>query len=209
MAAGTSSLAPLYFVTGTDLATPVAGAMEFDGTQLHFTEGAGERSSMDVEEWIANTATYQLTSQTAAQKLFNSPTNGALTVDGSRTYAFECAFSLSSMSGTSGSFGFALGGTATISTQKWVANASKTGLDATQSTIFFGMFTAAAASLTANNATTTAFAHIRGIIRVAGGGTIIPQVSLTQAAAAVVGVNSFFRLWPIGTNTQVSQGNWS
>jgi hypothetical protein len=37
LGAGTSSLAPLKFTAGTNLTTPAAGAMEWDGTQLHVT----------------------------------------------------------------------------------------------------------------------------------------------------------------------------
>src|SRR6185437_10797255 len=48
---------------------------------------------------------YTLTSQTAAQKLLNTTTNGAITLQPG-VYFFECAFELSGMSSTSGSFGF-------------------------------------------------------------------------------------------------------
>ncbi len=37
IAAGTSSLAPFKFTTGTNLTTPITGCMEYDGTSLYFT----------------------------------------------------------------------------------------------------------------------------------------------------------------------------
>ena len=52
-------------------------------------------------------------------------------------------------------------------------------------------------------------AVIRGVMRINAGGTIIPQVSLSIANAAVVQAGSFFRCWPVGTNTVASIGNWS
>ena len=53
-------------------------------------------------------------------------------------------------------------------------------------------------------------AKISGIIKVTVAGTVIPQVSLGVAAAAVVGINSFFKIRPIGTTaTAIYAGNWS
>lgn len=208
LAAGTTALAPLTFQSGSNLTTPAAGAMEYDGTVHYATHAANERGAVNSEQWICNTATHTLTSQTAAQAIFNSPANGQVTVAGSTMYQFECEFDLSAMSGSSGSFGFAIGGTATLTSQKWWALGAKVALIST-SALNMTVNTAANTALTALNTTTTGFIAIRGLIRVNAGGTIIPQVSLGVAAAAIVGVNSWFRLWPVGTNNQVSLGNWS
>jgi hypothetical protein len=56
---------------------------------------------------------------------------------------------------------------------------------------------------------TVGWAFVQGILRVNAGGTIIPQVSLGIAAAAVVGRDSYFRIWPWGNGTVTSVGNWS
>ncbi len=55
----------------------------------------------------------------------------------------------------------------------------------------------------------TDITSISGIINVSVTGTIIPQVSLGIAAAAVVGIGSYFRIRPIGNTTVTSVGNWS
>ena len=136
------------------------------------------------DQFILQQATYTLTSQTAAQKLFNSVSNGQVTLVAG-TYEFDCVFSLSSMSATSGSFGFALGGTATF-TQYWWSNAIATAPTAT-----------------------VACARCGGILVVTVGGTIIPQVSLGVAAAAVVGIGSYFKIRALGDSAAVSSGNWS
>lgn len=212
---GTTAKAPLTFQSGTNLTTPAAGAMEYDGVIPMFTHAVNERGAINVEQWCRLSAAYTLTSQTAAQKLFNSTTNGAVTVAGSTTYQFECEFDLSSISGSSGTFGFAIGGTATLTSVKWWSLASKSVLNTQQptnsaTTASILMNTSAAnVALTPANTVQTGYAFIRGIIPVNAGGTIIPQVSLGVANAAVVGVNSFFRLWPVGSNTAVSLGNWS
>lgn len=209
-AAGTTAIAPITFTGGTNLTTPVAGAMEYDGTCHYLTHAASERGAVNAEQWICNTATRTLASQTAAQAIFNSPANGAVTVAGSTMYQFECIFNLSSMSATSGGFGFAIGGTATLTSQMWFASARKvSNLSTSLSSGDDSLNTAANTLIASANTTTLGWAVIKGMLRVNAGGTIIPQVSLGIAAAAVVGINSFFRIWPVGTNTQVSLGNWS
>ena len=209
--AGTTARAPLNFQSGTNLTTPAAGAMEYDGTVHSSTHAANERGVINSEQWICNTSTFTLTSQTAAQKMFNSPTNGAVTVAANTTYQFEGEFTLTAMSATSGDFGFAIGGTATLSSIKWWSLASKAA-SLSASTSWNSCLNTTASNVAVNgggNTFTVAGATVRGLIRVTTGGTVIPQVSLGVAAAAIVGVNSFFRIWPVGTNTDVSRGNWS
>jgi hypothetical protein len=49
--------------------------------------------------------------------------------------------------------------------------------------------------------------QIKGIFRTnTTAGTIIPSIQLVTAAAAIVGVNSFFRVYPIGSDTANYQG---
>lgn len=210
LAAGTTALAPLTFQSGTNLTSATAGVMEYDGVVPYFTHATSERGVLGTEQWICNTSTVTLASQTAAQKMFNSPSNGQVTVAGNTTYQFESMFSLTSMSSTSGAYGYAIGGTATLSSIAWTGQARK----GTTFTIAAG-FETTFNTTNANTAIVTAstlvngYAMIRGVLRVTTGGTIIPQLSLGVAAAAVVGVNSYFRIWPIGSDTTVSIGNWS
>jgi hypothetical protein len=209
--AGTASAAGFHMPSGTLKTSALAGDLEYDGVVPYFAAVASERGVIDLEQFISmQGGTFTLTSQTAAQKLFNNPTNGSITVGGSRSYLFECQFDLSSMSATSGGFGFALGGTATFSYLKWWSGANKAAL-ATAASAQNTMNANSAANTAIVTATTNTvgWAFIQGILRVNAGGTIIPQVSLGIAAAAVVGQDSYFRLWPWGTNTVRSLGNWS
>lgn len=112
------------------------------------------------------------------------------------------------MSATSGSFGFALGGTATF-TQFYLAYADKKAVFATASGTQTSYNVAANTALTTASVNTNGFAQISGIINVSASGTIIPQVSLGVAAAAVVGIGAYFRIRPIGSTTVTSVGNWS
>jgi len=204
--AGTSAIAPLKFTSGTSLTTAAAGALEYDGTAFYASMAASTRGVLSTAQWAVLSSAYTLTSQTAAQKLFNSSTNGAVTLPVG-TYEFECEFSLTAMSATSGSFGFALGGAATF-TQEWTAIADKSAL-AVAASPQMTFNTAANTTLATASIATTGVARVRGIIRVTVAGTVIPQVSLGVAAAAIVGVNSFFRIAQIGGSSVTTVGNWS
>jgi hypothetical protein len=211
IAAGTAVEAPLLLTSGTNLTTATAGAFEYDGVVHYSTHSANERGVLDSEQFISTQGgTRTLTSQTAAQKIFATPTNGQVTLKASTTYQFECWLSLSSMSATSGSFGFALGGTATITFANWLSHSDKAALAtaaAPQST--YNNNSVANTTICTATTNTIAWAYIRGTVRINAAGTLIPQVSLGIAAAAVVGQDSWFRIWPLGTNTVADVGNWS
>ena len=188
------------------MSSAAAGVLEYDGTCFYATMASLTRGIVHNIQFQVLTTAYTLTSQTAAQKLLNATTNGAVTLPVG-TYEFECLFSLTSMSSTSGSFGFALGGTATFS-QAWQAIADK-GVLATASNPQQTFNTAANTVLATAGTGTTGEAMIKGIITVTVTGTVIPQVSLTVAAAAVVGVGSHFRIAPLGSSSVTNVGNWS
>ena len=187
------------------LGSAVTGALEFTSPAFYMTPATSQRGVVLADQFILQQATYTLTSQTAAQKLF-STTNGAVTLVAG-TYEFECVFSLSSMSATSGSFGFALGGGATF-TQYWWSIANKATLaTAANGQVTFN--TAANTAIATATTATVAFARCTGVIVVATGGTVIPQVSLGVAAAAVVGIGSYFKIRALGDGAVTSIGNWS
>jgi len=193
-------------LTSDPLGSATTGTFEFENPAFYMTGATSQRGAVLVDQYMLQQATYTLTSQTAAQKLFGVSTNGAVTlVPG--TYEFECQFSLSSMSSSSGSFGFALGGGATF-TQYWWSLANKATL-ATAANGQVTYNTAANTTLVSANTNTVAFARIHGVVIVTVGGTVIPQVSLGVAAAAVVGVGSFFKIRALGGATAASSGNWS
>lgn len=142
-------------------------------------------------------APYALVSQTGAQKLFNGSPNGALSLPVG-SYKFECQFALNALSTLAGSFGFGFGGAAII-TQSWLSKAVKSAL-AIASSPNWSLNTAASTALTSSNAGGNGYAEIKGIMRVTTAGTIIPQVSLSTAAAAIVAANSYFSIEPIASS---------
>jgi hypothetical protein len=206
--------APIYLTSGTNLTAAVQGAVEFDGVGKYFTPFGTSRGSVPTYQIQVLTSTYTLTSQTAAQKLLNVTTNGAVAVVVG-LYEFECQFMLTGMSATSGTLGFALAGTATY-TQQWMAHASRSGSAAT--TIVTGNAnaayqtnnTAANTAITGSSTNTTGSALIKGFIRVTVAGTVIPQVSMSVAAGAIVQTGAYFKITPISaTSTATTVGNWT
>lgn len=168
----------------------------------------GVEINANAAEFITLTSTYTLTSQTGAQKLFNTSTNGQVTLPVG-TYFFECFFDLSSMSASSGSFGFDLtAGTATIAGIKWWSTANKAAL-ATAAAPQTTVNTAANTAIATATTNTVGWARITGKVRISAAGTVIPKVSLGVAAAAVVGADSYFRIWQSGSDTVTKLGSWS
>lgn len=208
----TAGTAPIYLQSGTNLTTAAAGAIEYDGNTYYSTIAASTRGVMPSEQIVVLTGTNTLTSQTAVQPIFDGgggPTNGSVTLP-IGTYMFECSFALTGMSATSGSFGFALGGAAT-KTYAYNAQASKgTGTSLTTATATTATYnTGAQTTLNTAGTGTAGTAVIKGIIRVTVAGTVIPQVSLTVASAAVIQAGSYFKVSPLGNvSTVATVGNW-
>ena len=164
------------------------------------------------DHWIFLTSDNTLSSVGTAQAIFDGgggPTNGRLTVD-TGTYGIECHIQVTSMSATSGNAAFGLGGTATL------ANILQnfTGLDATTLTTaaaIGGSSTLTATSGTnAVTATTGAamFVNWTGQFDVTVAGTIIPQITLTTAAAAVVEQGSRCSFYRLGNTATATVGAW-
>ena len=219
LSAGTTTVAPLDFATGTNLTTPAAGACEYDGKVFYATPIANNRAVSVIEHFVARTGTKTMTSNTSLQSIFNNTTgtggltSGALTVGASTSYFFEMSINVSVMSATTGNFGFSIlgAGTATFTSAAWHAF----GLDSTnqQTGANTGTTWQSTAGATGNIITaavgTSASAIVKGIFRINGAGTIIPSIQLTTASAAVIGVNTWFKCYPVGTDTVVSVGNWA
>ena len=205
----TSTTGPdLYLPPIALLASPSTGQVEHDTTTIYGTPSGSNRGTIPTVESMQLVNSYTLSSQTAAQALFNVGTSntGTITLSANTTYYFESMFSLTSMSATSGTFGFNIvvpSGT----TYGYTAMASKTtGNSEGAEAVSYS--TAANASLTAPGVGTAGVAFVKGIIRVgATGGTVQPQVSLSVSAGAVVGANSYFIVWPAGSNTTTNIGN--
>lgn len=217
IAAGTTSVAPFELIAGALMTTPDDGSIEYDGEVFYGIPNSNNRGVMITEHFVARTGAKTMTSNTSLQSIFGGGTGGlttgSLTVDSTETYFFECSLNVSSMSATNGNLGFSLsgGGTATFTSAAWHAF----GMDATTQTTpgtgsaFFAATNANTGNIISGATGTAVSVYIKGIFRINAGGTIIPSIQLTTAAAAVIGADSWFKCYPVGADTAISIGNWA
>lgn len=163
-------------------------------------------------EWlIRQDSTYTLTSQTAAQQLFNASTNGRATLE-TGLYEFDIVVALTSMSATSGNATFDLAGTATLGSILWRGIGRDVAADGATGT-YAGSWSAdatlVAAPLVTAGTATSAFFEIEGTFEVTAAGTVQPRILLQTAAAAVVSAGSYMRLRKLSTSTSFATfGRW-
>jgi hypothetical protein len=164
------------------------------------------------------TANVAYTNSTAVQNWF--PSGGTLTPEAATTYEFEGQLHVATTSTTTAhTISLLFGGTATLTSINYTAEAWHAVVNTTASTATAAIVNlttvnqATATVVTAASGTTSALVttiKVRGIIRVNGAGTLIPQWSMSAArGAGTILANTFFKLRKIGSNTVVNQGNWA
>lgn len=208
-AAGSASAGTWPKLTsGTLLTTPAAGAIEYNDSQLYFNTFANVRAQVPVRQWVYCQSARSLTSTTATQAIFASP--NALTLD-TGVYIYYGMIFITSMSATSGNGSFDLIGAGSAAlgvVYQSVDGVDGAGTAANQT----GTWTQSAASPTNMVSATTGtslFARLNGTFVVATGGTIVPSIGLTTAAAAQVDAGSHFIVERIGSTSLANVGNWS
>jgi hypothetical protein len=218
LAAGSTTVAPLTIATGGSLLTTAAqGAVEADNTVAYYTHAASERGALQSFQFIQQTSAFTLLTQTAAQPIFNvaGATNGQVTLAAHTTYEFDALVNISGMSSTAGtaSFGFGTGGGIAVTEINWMTIGTKQALNAAQSSSSVTFSNAVTPIIiTGSTANPNCFFKLLGKIRVgATGGTLQPQFgcSITTGAAMTTNAGSYFRIWPMGSDTVNTVGNWN
>lgn len=212
-AAGTTGVAPVVFTSGTNLTTAAAGAEEFDGKCFYQTAVASSRQVVDTEQFVALSSDYVLTDSATAQKAFNATTNGAITVQASTTYQFEAQYFISVTGAglAAHTWSTLFAGTATFTSghyQGWSSPfTATTPIMAATSTPASALVVTASLSGTGETIGIT----LKGLLRINGGGTLIPQVKLSTGLTTTETMltDSWFRIWPLGSNSVTNVGNWS
>lgn len=168
------------------------------------------------------TADYTLTDSNTAQKAFNSPTAGQITLPGSQAYEFEALYLMTNVGTTSHTWAVLFAGTASLTALDYGAMTSQAGItspatlasvSASEQATGAGSLPTTALVVTA--ASTSATEHVqirlRGIVRINATGTLIPQVKLSAATTGASKMlrGSFFRMTPVGADTSASLGPWT
>ena len=165
------------------------------GNQSDFAALASIDSNFDdiFDVMQISNADFTFVAKSGFQPLFNASPNGALNVPVG-LFEFECQFDATNVSAATNSVGFALGGTATLDSQKWWALA-RAGVETTSTGPSATYNAASQNNMITVSSSPEAWAWIRGIFRVSAGGTIIPQISFSVFTGDIPTIkkNSFFR----------------
>lgn len=158
-------------------------------------------------------ADYTLTSTTNAQKAFSptGATGGAFNARAGARYRFRCELTLTALDSGSGDVSFGFGGTATVSFARWQTTGIKANSRAASTSAansnHCNSTTITPIAATASNTGTLAAITAWGVLQIDAAGTLIPQVALGIAAAAVVETGSVFEIWD--DQSLVTDGDFS
>jgi hypothetical protein len=212
---GSASLAPIVFTAGTNTSVPAAGALEYDGTVFYGSPAASQRGLVPSEHFVILSSNYTANDNSAAQKVFNVPSAGAVAVTSNTTYSFEAMYYIApsiNFNAVSLSTLFALTGTLTsirycVESTVGLSTAVLAGKVAQVSAATATTVTDAAPGGAASNFVL----RLRGVMRTNTSGTLTPQIQFsgTPGSAPVVLANSYFRLTPMGTGSVTTVGTWT
>lgn len=215
--AGTSTIPPLVFQSGTNLATASAGSMEYNGTTLFFTPSGLQRGVVTSEQLYRLNAANTLANSNATQNILGV----GVTLATDTQYQFEAMYYLFKSAGsTSHDHDFGFGGTATVNNiffEQFMSslNASTT-LPYREGGVVSAASNTASVTLTMSIGITQVSAvrsHFqRGTVSIGTGGTFIPQIKFSAAPGGTwsVGIGSYFRISPIGAaGANVNIGTWA
>ena len=210
--AGTTNAntAPLKFTSGALLTTAEAGVIEFDGSAFYSSPVSSNRGVSPSIHFSVNSANVAMTNGTGVQSVL-APGQDEFTVAGSTTYEFEALFVITGMGATSRTIYSLFEGSSNVASILYSALVivNDPNVDgATQRTTIVNQTSSTAITNSLVGASTSFI--LKGIIRINTGGTLIPRIQFSAApGGTIIGArNSYFKLYPIGSNTVTNVGNW-
>jgi hypothetical protein len=213
--AGAITLGSVYPITtlSTTLdSTAVAGKAEYDGKVFYTSPAASARGVSPSVHFTTNVADFTLANSASAQSPFEAARD-VLTVLASTTYEIEGLLQITGMGGTTRTTALEFdAGTATLTSISYLAQINTGAANAIASAS--GSLHAVAATaqvLNATVATAAATIWFKGLVRVNGAGTFIPQIKFSADPTGTIlcKKDSYIKLTPLGTNTVGSVGNWA
>lgn len=192
------------------VSTTGRGTVNFVGSPVVDNSG---NNSKDIYPFYfsSNQADFTLTNTTNAQTWLEAARD-TFTVEASTTYFWDAFIDIQAMGATTRTTSFLFGGTATFTSIRYESTVYGGVALAVQTAQSTKMNDAATAMVLVgtNNAAATVIL-LRGIMRIDGGGTLIPQIqwSADPTGTPVCKANSYIRFTPAGTSTRFSAGTWA
>jgi len=209
----TASTAPLKLTSGTNLTTPEAGAVEYDGTVFYGTTDTNfKRGTLPITNYTSGTGTALGTNTEATNAVLLPSANDTITLSVG-TYFLDVSYIVTrgATSVTSATARINIRGSGAA-----VGNFSGMSLSAPTAGGATANFSFDAVNITTDNvltaASTTAAGvytiSLRGILKITTSGTIIPQYSLSANinAAGTVAKVLYFRLQQLDTQSAAAAG---
>jgi len=215
LAAGTASVAPFNLISGTNLTTATAGAIEYDGKVFYGTPQGTQRGVIPNSQFYRLNADYVGTASTSAQGIFGSALG--VTLSSSTVYAFEMYVVFSkTATATAHNFQLGFGGAATINNilyggaSNYVGQAFASGGLSGATSFDSITATATTAHTTGATATQSSRYYLRGTVNINAGGTFIPQYTTSVSVGPYSTLaGSYILIYPIGSAGLIYVGTWA
>lgn len=210
LAAGTTTVPPLDFVSGTNMTTPDTGAMEYDGKSLYFTPIGTQRGIVPGMQFYRLDTGYAFSYSTTPAASFGV----GVTLSSSTVYAFDALIVLYRTSSTTAVQNMGFGGTATVNNIIYQTNSvfdpgTIPNVDSSLTAAIIN--TAAMTPFTQSSSVQIITAFLSGTVSINAGGTFIPQYSQSTSSGTITNqAGSYFRIYPIGAaGANTSVGTWA
>lgn len=208
LSAGTTTIAPLKFTSGTNLTTSEAGGFEYDGKVFMSSPVASARGvSPSVMYSIVSSSNFSLSTSSGVQSAFPS-TGDVWTLGASTSYLVEGQYYITRTTNsvtTAMAFAFSSAPTSILYTAEGQTGVA---INTTGTATNVVMINTASSTVVLPTATTGGWIKFKGIIRTNGATTVTPQVNFSGTTTSpVMNANSYITFTPIGGNTQNTMGN--
>ena len=215
-AAGIASRAPITLTAGTNITSPLGGAVEYDGVVFYSTPQTTEQRGVAPSvHFMALAADFVGSNTSAAQKVFDQGTGGAgaITLSASTTYEFEGVYYVTRSLGTNSHTTATVFATtsALTSITYYIDAISSTGAALTPVNRIYAVTpTATVCTAASTSGTENLVISVRGIMRTNASTTVTPQIQFSSApgGAPTFVKNSYIKFTPLGTSAVTTVGNW-
>lgn len=209
LAAGSSTIAPIKFTSGTNLTSPTAGALEYDGNAYYATVNSGRGFLPSTQLSIA-TSDIALSDINTAQNVFGSSSD-VITLAANTTYLVNGVYFIQSGTVThTTAISFTYSGTApTMSFYSLNLPAAVGNVSRAQDMVYYEGITGGVINSTSTSARNVI--KFEGVLKTSNGGSLTPQITFSAQPGGtnLTKFGSYIALTPVGNDTVTSIGPWS